>query len=159
MVNVINYFIFSFCFIVFHAIAYLIAGALTLKISKEVYESKSRIMDYMRDMSVEKEKSIVAKRFFPAQLLRGFLMSIILYPLLIPLGELDFFIRFAFFTGIMFIFTHIACAAPCPDNIEGFVYMKNQYFKRSSFLKFQFEMILYSLMFGILISWIFFELL
>lgn len=159
MVNILDYVIFSVCFMIFHAIAYLIAGALTLKISKEVYESKSRIMDYLRDMSVEKEKSVVAKRFFPAQLLRGFLMSIILYPLLTPLGDLDFIMRFAFFSGILFIFTHIACAAPCPDNIEGFVYMKKRYFKRSSFLKFQFEMILYSAIFGILISWIFFELL
>lgn len=158
MLVIMEYIVFSICFIVFHAIAYVIAGALTLKISKEVYESKSRIMDYLRDMSVEKEKSIVTKRFFPAQLLRGFLMSIILYPLLISLGELDFIIRFAFFTGIMFIFTHLACAAPCPDNIEGFVYMKNRYFNRTSFLKFQFEMILYSVIFGILISWIFFEL-
>lgn len=159
MVNIIDYVIFSVCFLLFHSIAYLIAGALTLKISKDVYESKSRTMDYMRDMSDEKEKSIVSKRFFPAQLLRGFLMSIILYPLLIPLGELTFIMRFAFFSGIMFIFTHIACAAPCPDNIEGFIYMKSKYFSKSSFLKFQFEMILYSILFGILMSWIFFELL
>lgn len=159
MLSVMDYLVFSICFIIFHTIAYTLAGALTLKISKEVYESKSRLMDYLRDMSVEKENKIVSKRFFPAQLLRGFLMSIVLYPLLIPLRELDFFMRFAFFIGTMFIFTHLACAAPCPDNIEGFVYIKNRYFSRPSFLKFQFEMIIYSLTFAILLSWIFFELL
>jgi len=150
--------IFSLCFTIIHALAYTIAGAISFRISKELYESKSRLMDYLRDMSNESEKKVVEKRFFPSQLVRGLLMSVVLYPLLAPLSNLSLIIRFTFFTSLMFIFTHFSSAAPCPDNIEGFIYMQKRYFSKSSFFKFQFEMLLYSMIFALLLSWIFFEL-
>ena len=82
----------------------------------------------------------------------GVLMSVVLYPILFQLGELSFGMRIIFFTGLMFIYTHFACAAPCPDNIEGLFYMKERYIKKPSFFKFQFEMIIYSILLGFLAS-------
>jgi len=113
-------------------------------------------MDYLRDMSVEDERKHVQKWVFPSQLLRGLLISVVLYPVLAPLGEIAFGLRFAFLTGLMFVYTHLACAAPGPDNIEGFVYLKERFFKKSAFLKFQFEMIIYSLILGFVTSYFLF---
>jgi hypothetical protein len=58
----------------------------------------------------------------------------------------------AFFSGLMFIYTHLAAVSPFMDNIEGLVYFKEKYLVRKFFLKFQVEMILYSLLFGLLIG-------
>jgi len=151
-----QYLVFSLWFTLIHALSYMIAGMLALRISKDIYDGKSRLMDYLRDMSDENESKNVHKWFIPGQIVRGILLSIILYPILIPLGELSFGIRFLFFAGLMFVYTHVACAAPCPDNIEGLIYMKERYIKKLSFLKFQFEMVIYSLLLGLLVSYLLF---
>lgn len=151
-----EYFLFSLRFTFFHVLSYTIAGMLALRISKDIYDGKSRLMDYLRDMSDEKESKNVRKWFIPGQILRGILLSIILYPILVPLGEMSFGLRFLFFAGLMFVYTHVACAAPCPDNIEGLIYIKERYIKKLSFFKFQFEMIIYSLLLGFLASYFLF---
>ncbi|MFO7929127.1 MAG: hypothetical protein R6U35_05630 [Candidatus Humimicrobiaceae bacterium] len=151
-----QYLVFSLWFTVIHAIAYTLAGMLALRISNDIYEGKSRLMDYLRDMSIEKESKHVQKWFIPGQIVRGILLSIILYPILIPLGELAFGMRFLFFTGLMFIYTHLACAAPCSDNIEGLIYLKERYINKTLFLKFHFEMIIYSVALGFFVSFFLF---
>ena len=151
-----EYLTFSLLFTLIHILSYTLAGMLALRISKDIYEGKSRLMDYHRDMSDDAESKHVHKWFIPGQILRGLLLSIILYPVLGSLGELAFVMRYAFFAGLMFVYTHVACAAPCPDNIEGFVYMKKRYITKSSFFKFQFEMIIYSLLFGFVASYFLF---
>ncbi len=148
-----QYVVFSLWFTLIHVLSYMIAGMLALRISKDIYDGQNRLMDYHRDMSDEKESKHVHKWFIPGQILRGLLLSIILYPILAPLGELSFGLRFFFFAGLMFVYTHVACAAPCPDNIEGLIYMKERYIKKPSFLKFQFEMVIYSLLLGFLVSY------
>ena len=151
-----DYLIFILGFTLIHMAAYTIAGALTLKISKEVYEGKSRLMIYLRDMSDEQERGHVQTMFLPAQLLRGILMSLVLLPILPALGELSFVLRSTFLGGLAFIFTHLSSASPCPDNIEGYVYMKERYFNKSTFLKFQGEMLLYSVVFASFTAWLLF---
>jgi len=151
-----GYLIFSLWFTLIHILSYMVAGMLALRISKDIYDGKSRLMDYHRDMSDVEESKHVHKWFIPGQVLRGMFLSVILYPILGPLGELAFGLRFGFFAGLMFVYTHLACAAPCPDNIEGFVYMKERYIKKSSFFKFQFEMVIYSLLLGFLASYFLF---
>lgn len=147
---------FSLGFTLIHMGVYTFAGAMILKISKEVYEGKGRLMIYLRDMSDQQERRQVEKMFLPAQLLRGILMSLVLYPILPALGELSFALRFAFFGGLMFIFTHLSSASPCPDNVEGYVYLKERYFSKTAFIKFQGEMLLYSVMFAGLAAWLLF---
>lgn len=151
-----RYLIFSVWFIIMHTVAYMLAGAVALKISKDIYEGDNRLMTYLKDMSVEDERKYVEKWVFPAQLLRGFLMSLVLYPILLPLGEMDFGLRFIFLFALLFIYTHLVSVSPCPDNIEGFVYMKEKFFRKSSFLKFQFEMISYSLVLAFFSSYFLF---
>lgn len=152
----IEYLRFSLIFMVIHAGAYMIAGALIFHVSADIYTGKTRLMDYLNDMSVQEEYGHVTRWFLPGNLLRGLLLSIVLYPILAPLADLDTIFRFLFFFGLMFIYTHLGSAAPCPDNIEGLVYMKKKYLSRLSFLKFQLEMLLYSLIFAAAATWLLF---
>jgi hypothetical protein len=55
-----------------------------------------------------------------------------------------------FFTGLMLIYTEISSAVPFPTNIEGFVYMKQRYIKAKTIGKFWLEIIIYSVLFGLL---------
>ena len=77
-----SYIVFSMLFIVIHTVSYTLAGIIALKVSKDLYENKQRIIDYLRDMSVKEESRHVEKWFLPAQLARGALMSVVLYPIL-----------------------------------------------------------------------------
>ena len=79
-------------------------------------------------------------------------MSVVLYPVLLHLGQIAFALRVAFVAGLAFVYIHVACAAPAPENIEGFVYLKDRFFKKSSFFKFQFEMIIYSVALGLTVG-------
>ena len=151
-----QYLMFSFWFIIIHTFAYTIAGMLALKISKDLYEEKNRFLDFLRDMSDKNESKHVSRWFIPAQILRGLLMSIALYPILGLLGGISFMLRFVFFGSLMFIYTDFASAVPFPNNIEGFVYMKHRYQRKELFGKLYFEMIIYSLVFGFLTAYFLF---
>ena len=145
-----EYLVFSFWFIVIHTGAYTAAGVIALKISKDIYEGKERFADFIRDMKDPHESKHVQKFFIPAQLVRGLLMSVVLYPVLGLLGDLSFGLRFLFFAGLMLIYTEISSAVPFPTNIEGFVYMKQRYLKTGPIWKFWLEIIVYSVLFGLL---------
>lgn len=149
-----SYMIFSFWFIVIHTVAYVFAGGLALKISNNLYKEKERIIDYVRDMSDESESKHVEKWFLPAQLVRGLLLSIVLYPIVGMLGEISFVMRFLFFSGLMILFTDVASAVPFPHNIEGMVYMKQKYIKKEAVGKLYFEIFIYGIVFGLLASWL-----
>jgi len=144
------YLVFSFWFTIFHTIAYVAAGVIALKISKDIYEGKNRHADFIRDMSDPDESKHVQKLFIPAQLLRGLLMSIVLYPVLGLMGDLSFGLRFLFLAGLMFIYTEISSAVPFPTNIEGYVYMKQRYLQTATVWKFWLEITVYSVLFGLL---------
>lgn len=94
------------------------------------------------------ENARVAKLTLPLQLLRGLVLSIVLYPILELLGDLSYPLRFVFLAGLMFVYTDFASAVPFPHNLEGVIYMKERYLKKSAFWKLQFEMIIFSLLFG-----------
>jgi len=147
-----NYIKFSLLFILIHGVSYIVAGVLALKISKDIYESKNRHCNFLRDMSDPEESKHVQIMFLPAQILRGLLMSIVLFPVLNTITGLPFALKFAFFGGLMFVYTHIAAVSPFIDNIEGFVYFKKDYLRKEHLLKFQMEMIIYSILFGSLMS-------
>ena len=143
---------FVFYFTISHIIAYTIAGVIALKISKDIYESKNRHCNFLRDMGDKSESSHVQKYFLPAQLMRGILMAAVLLPILDTILAFDFISKIIFFSGLMFVYTHFAAGSPFIDNIEGFVYFKQKYLQKKAFLKFQVEMIIYSILFAVLLS-------
>jgi hypothetical protein len=147
-----EYLKFSLLFTLAHILAYTIAGAIALGFSKDIYETKDRHATFLRDMSNEEERRHVSRNFLLAQIVRGLLMSLVLFPLLPSIVALPFGLSVAFFSGLMFIYTHLAAVSPFLDNIEGWVYFKEEYLVKKFFLKFQVEMILYSLLFSLLIG-------
>ncbi len=147
-----DYLIFSFLFILIHSMSYIISGAIALKFSKDIYETKDRLCTFLRDMSNKEESKHVERYFLPAQVPRGLLMSIVLFPLLDPIAEMTFGLKFIFFSSLTFIYNHLSSASPFMDNIEGLVYFRKEFLKTEFFIKFQLEMLIYSTIFGLLIS-------
>src|SRR6056297_1175870 len=133
-------------------VAYIVAGVIALSISKDIYEDKNRLCTFMRDMKNPSENKRISILFIPAQVLRALLMSLVLLPLVDYLITFSFLKQIIFFSALMFVFTHIAAVSPFLDNIEGLVYFKKDYIKKEAFLKFQLEMVIYSLIFGIILS-------
>ncbi len=149
-----EYIKFSLFFILAHGLSYIIAGVIALQISKDIYKNKNRHCDFLRDMADESEKQHVSKLFLPAQIIRGLLMAVVLFPFIRDIYALSSVLQFVFFSSLMFIYTHFAAVSPFIDNIEGFVYFKKEYIKKNFFLKFQLEMIIYSILFGILMTYL-----
>ena len=149
-----TYIKFVIFFVITHTVSYTIAGAIALAVSKDIYESKSRHCDFLRDMSNPDESKRVSIYFLPAQMIRGFFMAIVLLPLLNAIINFSFIESFVFFAGLMFIYSHLAAASPFIDNIEGQVYFKAKYLVKEYFLKFQFEMIIYSLILTLAMSYL-----
>lgn len=147
-----EYLTFSLVFVVSHAVAYTVAGSIALSFSKDIYKTKERYATFLRDMSEKAESRHVSRWFLPAQIVRGVLMSLVLFPLLPSIAAQSFGLNIAFFSGLMFVYTHLAAVSPFMDNIEGLVYFKKSYLAKKSFVKFQAEMVLYSLLFGVLIG-------
>ncbi len=83
-------------------------------------------------------------------------MSIVLYPILEPLGDLPFGLRFAFLGGLMLVYADLASAVPFSNTIEGLVYMKKPFVRKDVFWTIESEAILYSLIFGFFSSWLLF---
>ena len=150
-----NYLLFSLGFIIIHTALYVLAGLIDLQFTHHLYAGENRLFDFLRDMDDEEENQYVARTHIPAQIVRGLLMSVVLYPILDPLSDISFLLRFAFFAGLMFVYTDLASATPF-TNIEGLVYLKEQYVRKEAFLKIEIEMVIYSFLFGLLSSWILF---
>lgn len=143
-----EYLKFILLFVFLHTLSYTLAGALALRISGDIYRDRSRLCTFLRDMNDPEESAHVQKYFFLAQIPRALLMALVLLPLLEAIRAMSFGSRFFFFSGLMFVYTHLAAASPFPDNIEGQVYFRPEYLKRSSFLRFQLEMLIYCALFG-----------
>lgn len=152
-----EYLIFSALFTVLHIISYYTAGAINYRFTKDIYTGEDSLSTYfLRDTSKKEEISRINKLLIPAQIIRGLLMSVVLYPLLGPLGDLSFVVRFAFLGGIMLIYADFASAIPFCNTIEGLVYMKKRFVTRDIFLKIGSEAVIYSVLFGLLSSYFLF---
>jgi hypothetical protein len=147
-----SYLIFTALFTIVHIIAYVLAGILALSFAKSAYNGDDRNFDFLRDMSDPEQKKKVGLLMLPSQLLRGVLMSLVLYPILDPLMSLSFVSCFVFFSGLAFVFTDFASAVPFPGNIEGYVYLKDKYRQKGGFFFSQGEMLIYSMLLGFAIS-------
>lgn len=143
---------FIFYFTLSHIASYTVAGLIALNISEDIYKSRNRLCSFLRDMDDKSESQHVKKYFLPAQIIRGGLMAVILLPILNTILAFSFLDKIIFFSGLMFVYTHFAAVSPFIDNIEGFVYFKNKYLRKKAFLKFQFEMIIYSILFSFLLA-------
>jgi hypothetical protein len=139
--------------IISHTIAYLFSGGISYQlITKEFWEGSDSLLSfYLRTPANEELWSFAMIWQIPGQLLRSLLIGLVLLPLHSTLKQWTPFKTFLFLSSLLFVLTHLSAAAPSPANIEGLVYMKPEFIKLG-FIKMQPEMILYSVMAGLLFS-------
>lgn len=144
-----EYLVFSGLFIISHIFAYYLAGAITYPLFYEHLHggADSLYGSFLRDMTDPAEKKRQGMLLIPAQVARGLLMSLVLYPVLGYLGEISFGLQFAFMAGLMFVYADLASAVPFSNTIEGIVYMKPR-FIREAFWKTQIEAVIYAATMG-----------
>lgn len=154
----LEYLVFSLGFFVIHLVVYMAAGWFTLRfVSGHLYQGDGALLTaFMRDPSAPLESAGLMGRLLPAQLVRALLMSVVLYPLLGPIGELSFELRALFLGGLMFVYADLASAVPFANTLEGLVYLKPRFVARPVFLRISVEAVVYSVAFGLLASWFLF---
>lgn len=150
-----EYLWFSVWFTVIHLVAYIVAGVVNLRFTRDLYEGNQALFaPFLRNVGETAERQRQGIVMWPAQLARGLLMSVVLYPIITPVAELPFGIRFAFLSGLMFVYADLAAATPFPNNIEGWVYLKQRFMRPDVFWRIQSEAITYSLLFGGFTAWL-----
>lgn len=150
-----TYIKFTLLFTLFHFICYIIAGSIDFQLAKKMYSGKDRLYkSFFRDMDDKQESMRIAKLLIPSQLVRGILMSVVLYPVLPFLFELTFLLQFVFMASLMFVYADFASAIPFSNTIEGIVYLKKEFVARRVFWTIQLEAFIYSILFGLLSAWL-----
>ena len=149
---------FSLGFFVIHVAVYMAAGWVTLRfVSGGLYQGEGALLTtFMRDSSDPRESAGLMGRLLAAQVVRALLMSVVLYPLLGPIGELSFELRALFLGGLMFVYADLASAVPFPNTLEGLVYLRPRFVSRPVFLRISVEAVIYSVAFGLLAGWFLF---
>jgi hypothetical protein len=154
----LEYLVFSLGFFVIHLVVYMAAGWFTLRyVSGHLYQGEGALLTtFMRDASDPRESAGLMGRLLAAQVVRALLMSVVLYPLLGPIGELSFELRALLLGGLMFVYADLASAVPFSNTLEGLVYLKPRFVSRPVFLRISVEAIVYSVAFGLLAGWFLF---
>jgi hypothetical protein len=153
----VRYVWFSLGFFLVHLGAYVVAGVLTQTWSKDIYHGPDALLHpVLRDVSEDEERQRQGKLMLPAQLLRALLMSAVLYPVLDPLAELAYPLRFVVLGGLMLVYADVASASPFPNTIEGLVYLRARFVNASAFWRLQSEAVIYSVIFGAFAAWLLF---
>ncbi len=139
--------------IIAHTIAYLFAGGVSYQlITKDLWEGENPLLStYLRTPGNEELWNFAMVWQIPGQLVRAFLIGLVLLPLHSTLEKWSNLKTFLFISGLLFVLTHLSAAVPSPANIEGLVYMRPE-FIQLGFIKMQPEMILYSIIAGLLFS-------
>lgn len=153
MINIKGYQRFILVIIIAHTLSYIIAGGIAYQlINKEFWEGSSPLLSvYLRTPVDQNLWNHVMIWQIPGQLVRALLFAIVLLPIFDSIKPWGFLKKFTFFSTLFFVFTHFASAVPSPANIEGLIYMKPE-FIQLGFTKMQPEMILYSIIVGLIIA-------
>ena len=153
-----DYLVFSLGFFVIHLVVYMAAGWFSLRfVAGHLYQGEGALLTtFMRDASDPRESGGLMGRLLAAQVVRALLMSVVLYPLLVPIGDLSFELRALFLGALMFVYADIASAVPFSNTLEGLVYLKPRFVSRPVFLRIGAEAVIYSVAFGLLTSWFLF---
>lgn len=140
---------FALKVIVTHTVTYFVVGAIAYQLlTKPLYIGEQAVMATF--MRTELEPEIwrhVMVWFLPAQILRGFLLAVALYPFHDILIGWSWVKRFAAIAGIYIIVGFWASAPAAPGTIEGLVYLRPE-FSLPVHLKVQPEIIAQGLLMG-----------
>ena len=144
---------FVIVIILAHTIAYLFSGGIAYQfITKEFWEGTNPLLSvYLRTPGNVELWNYAMIWQIPGQLLRSLLIGLVLLPLHSALKQWPALKTFLFFSALLFVLTHLSSAVPSPANIEGLVYMRPEFIKLG-FMRMQPEMILYSLIAGLIFA-------
>ena len=148
-----NFLRFALTVILAHTVTYLIAGGIAYPLlTKPLYEGSDPVFTaFMRSPADPNLWQFVMKWFIPAQVLRGLLMAIALYPFYETLQEWSFGKRFLSLAGLYLIFGYWAAAVAAPGTIDGVVYMRPEYL--GTHLIVQLEIIVQGLALAAWVGW------
>ncbi|MCS7186199.1 MAG: hypothetical protein RMK89_04505 [Armatimonadota bacterium] len=120
---------FALKVVVTHTVTYFVVGAIAYQLlTKPLYIGEKAIMaTFMRTEDEPELWRHVMVWFFPAQILRGLLMALALFPFLDTLISWNWKKRFLVIAGIYIIFGFWASAVAAPGTIEGFVYLRPEF--------------------------------
>ena len=145
---------FALKVIIAHTVTYFIVGAIAYQVlTKPLYIGEHAVMSTF--MRTEAEPEIwrhVMIWFLPAQVMRGLLMSLALFPFLDTLISWNLTKRFLAIAGVYLIFGFWASAVAAPGTIEGFVYLRPE-FTLSVHLTVQPEIIIQGLLMNIWLAY------
>ncbi|HVG38906.1 MAG TPA: hypothetical protein VM870_06440 [Pyrinomonadaceae bacterium] len=124
---------FTLVMILAHTVTYFVVGAAAYQLlTKSLYEGPDPVLaNFMRSPADPEPWRHVMKWFIPAQVLRGLLMAVALYPFYATLQEWGFGKRFFSLDGLYLIFGYWASAVAAPGMIDGLVYMRPEYAPRA----------------------------
>jgi len=109
-----------------HVTTYFLAGAVAYQLlTKEFYTGPNPIFaTFMRTEAEPALWSHVVRWFLPAQILRGLLIAVALYPFFDVLKAWSFGKRFLSIAGLYLVLGFWAATVAAPGTIEGMVYMR-----------------------------------
>ncbi len=149
-----EYLTFTALFVLAHVVAYITAGAITYPLVYKAWHGGEGSLygAFLRDMTDDAERRRNGLLLLPTQVLRGVLMSLVLYPVLGALGDLSLGLQFVFMASLMYVYTDLSAATPFSNNIEGIIYMKGHIVRRA-FWPTQLEAVLYASLMGVAAAW------
>ena len=109
-----------------HVTTYFLAGALAYNfLTKEFYIGPNPIFaSFMRTEAQPEMWSHVVRWFLPAQILRGLLMAMVLYPLFDTLKAWSFGKRYMLIAALYLVLGFWGATVAAPGTIEGMVYLR-----------------------------------
>jgi len=136
-----------------HVTTYFLAGAVAYQLlTKEFYTGPNPIFaTFLRTEAEPALWSHVVRWFLPAQILRGLLIAIGLYPFFDVLTAWSFGKRFLSIAGLYLVLGFWAATVAAPGTIEGMVYMR-PFITPMVHLKVQAEIVLQGLALAFLIA-------
>ncbi|HZP01009.1 MAG TPA: hypothetical protein VFD30_12005 [Terriglobia bacterium] len=109
-----------------HVTTYFLAGAIAYPLlTKEYYVGQNPI--FAAFLRTEADPALwghVVRWFLPAEILRGLLISIVLYPLFDVLKTWAFTKRWLLISALLVGLGFWAAAVPAPGTLEGMIYMR-----------------------------------
>lgn len=112
-----------------HVVTYFVAGAIAYPtLTKQFYEGANPVFaSFMRTPLQSDTWQHAANWFLPANLLRGLLIGLVLYPLLPTLRQWSYRKRFLMISALYLVFGFWAAAVAAPGTIEGMVYLRPEF--------------------------------
>ena len=149
-----RFFVFTIKVIIAHVVTYFTIGAISYTfLTKQYYVGPNPIFStFMRTQADPTLWRHVMVWFVPGQVLRGFLIALVLYFFFDTLMNWGFWKRYLSISSLYIVLGFWAAAVAAPGTIDGMIYMRPE-ITSYVHLKVQPEILIQGLLLGLLIAW------